>query len=60
MMATPLEGEILNGFRQRLEEAAAISDALVDELVTLAASVAAPSPQSLLGVIKSNTGEQPV
>lgn len=59
-MATPLEGEIFNGFRLRLAEAAAISDVLVDELVVLAASASPPSPQSLLGAIKSKTGEQSV
>jgi hypothetical protein len=60
MIATPLEGEILNGFRLRLEEAAAISDVLVDELVALAAGASPPSPQSLLGAIKSKTGDQSV
>jgi hypothetical protein len=59
-MATPLEDQILRGFRLRLEEATAVPNELVDALVSLAGGTSAPSPHALLGAIKSKTGEQSV
>ncbi len=59
-MVTPLEDEILKGFRRRLEEASVVPNELVDELVSLAGGASAPSPQALLGAIRSKAGEQPV
>lgn len=59
-MATPLEDEILRGFRLRLEEATAVPNELVEGLMSLVGGTSAPSPQALLGAIKSKTGEQSV
>lgn len=59
-MATPLEDEILKGLRRRLEDATAVPNELVDELMSMAGSATPPNPQTLLGAIKGKTGEQPV
>lgn len=59
-MAAPLEDQILNGFRLRLEESRAVPRELVDDLVSLAGSERACSPEAFLGAIKSKTGEQSV
>lgn len=59
-MATPLEDQILNGFRLRLEESPAVPTELVDELVSLVGRQSASNPEAFLAAIKTKAGEQSV
>lgn len=59
-MATPLEEQILIGFRVRLEESGMVPTELVDELVSLASPGNGSSAESFLIAIKTKTGEQPI
>lgn len=59
-MATPLEDQILHGFRRRLEESSAVPTELVDALLSLVGRESASSHEALLSAIKTKTGDHSV
>ena len=59
-MPTPLEGQILSDFENRLAASDAISVELAAKLMELVRSDRVPTPESLLEATKTNVGDQPV
>jgi hypothetical protein len=57
---TPLEGQILDDFEERLTASDAIPDGLVQKLMAHARGDRAPAAEVLLETIKANVGDQSV
>jgi uncharacterized protein (DUF2342 family) len=57
---TPLEGQILDDFEERLTASDAIPDGLVQKLMAFARSDRVPAADALLETIKANVGDQSV
>jgi hypothetical protein len=59
-MATPLETQILDDFRRRLDESPSVPPALLDKLAALVAKDKAPTADAVMAAIKANVGDRPV
>lgn len=59
-MPTPLEGQILDDFGERLAESDAIPDGLARELMAQVRGDRIPAAEVLLETIKANVGDQSV
>lgn len=59
-MPTPLEGQILDDFEERLTGSDVIPDGLVQKLMTHARGDRAPTAEVLLETIKATVGDQSV
>ena len=59
-MPTPLEGQILDDFEERLTASDVIPDGLVQKLMAHARGERAPAAEVLLETIKANVGDQSV
>lgn len=59
-MPTPLEGQILDDFEERLAASDAIPDGLVQKLMAHVRGDRAPAAEVLLETIKANVGDQSV
>jgi hypothetical protein len=57
---TPLEGEILDDFEERLTASDVIPDVLVQKLMSQARGDRAPAANVLLDTIKANVGDQSI
>ena len=59
-MPTPLEGQILDDFEERLTASDVIPAGLVQKLMAHARGERAPAAEVLLETIKANVGDQSV
>lgn len=59
-MPTPLENQILDDFEKRLTASDAISDGLIQELMSDVRNGRVPAADVLLDSVKANVGDQSV